>query len=302
MRPISLFTFLPTCATGGVAQSGTGQDKRSENQPIGISLQKRIAIDATEKDFKIIKETPQWLPSQMAIIICDMWDTHWCHDATARVGELAPKINEVIGIAREMGVLIVHSPSDCMDYYRDYPERKLALRYKEAGVSKLLNLLSTEKLPSEEKAIWPVDQSDGGCSDVPPSIAHRAWTKQNDQIDIKPEDAISDAGDEIAGLFSARGIRNVILTGVHTNMCIIERTFGLRNMVRLGMQVVLMRDLTDLMYDSKMWPYVSHFSGLRLMIEYIEKYIAPTALSSDFTHGSSFVFSQDKPGQPKGKE
>ena len=44
--------------------------------------------------------------------------------------------------------------------------------------------------------------------------------------------------------------------GVHTNMCVIGRSFGLRNMVRLGMNVVLMRDMTDTMYDSKQWPEV----------------------------------------------
>ena len=32
----------------------------------------------------------RWDPAKTAIIICDMWDQHWCRGATRRVGELAP--------------------------------------------------------------------------------------------------------------------------------------------------------------------------------------------------------------------
>ena len=35
----------------------------------------------------------RWDPAQTAIIICDMWNQHWCKGATRRVGELAPAMN-----------------------------------------------------------------------------------------------------------------------------------------------------------------------------------------------------------------
>jgi len=243
--------------------------------------------------YTITKKIQQWSPSQTAIIICDMWDKHWCKDATTRVNELAPRINGVISIARSEGVLIVHAPSGCMDHYKDYPGRKEALKYINPSFNRVMNVISTEKLPSEKNAIWPIDQSDGGCTDLTDkgNVNRKVWTKENDQIKIKDNDVISDAGDEIAGVFAARGIKNVILMGVHTNMCIINRSFGLRNMVRLGLNVVLMRDMTDAMYDSRSWPYVSHFAGVNLVIQYIEKYICPTILSSDFTHKIPFGFS-----------
>ena len=79
-------------------------------------------------------------------------------------------------------------------------------------------------------------------------------------------DAISDSGIEMAGLFRKKGIKNVILLGVHTNMCVVSRSFGLRNMVRLGMNAVLMRDLTDVMYNHEMAPKVSHFTGNSLFL------------------------------------
>jgi type 1 glutamine amidotransferase len=94
-------------------------------------------------------------------------------------------------------------------------------------------------------------------------------------------------------LFVKKGIKNVILAGVHTNMCVIGRSFGLRNMKRIGMNVVLMRDMTDTMYDPASEPRVSHFTGNSLMNEYIEKYVCPTMVSSDLTRKKQFRFKDD---------
>ncbi|HRQ48911.1 MAG TPA: isochorismatase family protein [Agriterribacter sp.] len=263
---------------------------KDKEEAFTVSLQKRPASAEEPGVFIISHEVQQWLPSQTAIIICDMWDKHWCTGATQRVAEMAPYINEVIAAGRQKGMLIVHAPSDCMEYYKDHPGRKLARKYYN---KKYVRILGDGLLDSEKGAEWPIDQSDEGCEDAG-EAPHRAWTKQHSAIEIRDEDAISDSGAELAGLFTARGIKNVILTGVHTNMCVIGRTFGLRNMVRLGMNVVLLRDLTDAMYNSKMWPYVSHFTGNSLMAEYIEKYVCPTMVSTDFTARRQFRFSKDR--------
>ena len=46
-----------------------------------------------------------------------------------------------------------------------------------------------------------------------------------------------------------RGIKNVIVMGVHTNMCVLGRPFSIRQMVYQGQNVVLVRDMTDTMYN-----------------------------------------------------
>ena len=69
--------------------------------------------------------------------------------------------------------------------------------------------------------------------------------------------------------------------GVHVNMCILNRSFGIRQMTRWGVPCILVRDLTDAMYNPKSKPYVSHAAGTQLVIEYIEKYWAPTTTSGD---------------------
>jgi lysophospholipase L1-like esterase len=112
-------------------------------------------------------------------------------------------------------------------------------------------------------------------------------------------DAISDSGVEIWNLLESRGIQNVVLAGVHANMCVAGRPFGLRQMSKNGRHVVLMRDLTDTMYNPKSWPFVSHFRGTELFIEHVEKRICPTISSEQFIGGKPFAFSAATAGKPR---
>ncbi|MDR1981142.1 MAG: isochorismatase family protein [Tannerellaceae bacterium] len=263
--------------------------KKTVVTPMRISTQERIPSDLDEGAKIITNHIESWIPAETAIIICDMWDRHWCDDATARVAEMAPVMNNLLTVARAKGVKIVHAPSDCMDYYKDYPGRKEAMKYKD---KKIAALADGSKLPSEDGVPWPVDQSDEGCENND-CYAHRVWEKQIDALDIKDQDLISDSGAEIGAYFKKKGVKNVILVGVHTNMCVIGRSFGLRAMKRMGMNVVLMRDMTDLMYNHEMAPFVDHFSGLDLMVEYIETYVCPSIVSTDFLGKKQFKFKGD---------
>ena len=126
----------------------------------------------------------------------------------------------------------------------------------------------------------PIDDSDGGC-DTPGEIEHRAWTCQHPGLKIAPEDYISDNGGEIYNLLRSRSIETVFYTGVHANMCILNRSFAIKQMTKWGVHCVLLRDLTDAMYNPESAPHVSHEAGAGLVIEYIEKYWSPTSVSND---------------------
>src|SRR5437899_1248265 len=83
--------------------------------------------------------------------------------------------------------------------------------------------------------------------------------------------------------------------GVHANMCVLGRPFGLRQMAQNGKHVVLMRDMTDTMYNPSRWPYVGHFHGTELVVEHIEKFVCPTITSDQVLGGKSFHFKGDVP-------
>ena len=257
----------------------------------------------------LVKE--QWLPSRTAMIVCDMWDLHHCRNAVIREGEMAPRMNQVLEKARQAGVLIIHAPSSCMKPYEGSPARERARTAPAAA--RLPDKISEwcRQIPAEEQAVYPIDQTDGGEDDDPAEHARWAaeltakglnpkapWTKQIDVLRIDPEkDAVSDSGTEIWNLLEARGIDNVILMGVHVNMCVAGRPFGLRQMAKNGRHVVLMRDLTDAMYNPARWPFVSHRRGTELFIEHVERHICPTITSDQILgDGKPFAFSDATAG------
>ena len=233
----------------------------------------------------------KWNPKETAVVICDMWDRHWCPQATARVGEMAPRMNEVVKAARANGALIIHCPSDTLDFYKDTPQRKLAQAAPKVPAKiELKGWCHLDK--SVEGAALPIDDSDGGCDCAEPVKSYRAWSRQHPAIEIADHDAITDSA-EAFYLMKQRGIKNVVVMGVHTNMCVLGRPFSIRQMVQQGQNVVLMRDMTDAMYNPKMAPFVSHFTGTDLVVEHIEKYWCPTVLSTDFIGGDEFRFKDD---------
>ena len=65
-------------------------------------------------------------------------------------------------------------------------------------------------------------------------------------------------------------------------------------MVRTGKNVVLMRDLTDTMYNPASEPFVSHFTGTDLIVEHIEKWVCATVTSDQIIGGQPFQFKNDK--------
>ncbi len=272
-----------------------------------ITFHKRLRVEQPGGIYIKSQKEEKWDPKQTAIIVCDMWDAHHCLNAVRRVEDVAPRMNDVLENARRRGVLIVHAPSSCMEPYKDHPGRRRAQEAPKANNLPKDIAEWCRLIPSEEKGIYPIDQTDGGEDDDP--VEHLRWHErlagmgrnpkspwkaQVDVLKIHDRDAISDSGVEIWNLLESRGIENVILLGVHTNMCVLGRPFGLRQMAKHGKNVVLMRDMTDTMYNPERSPYVTHFVGTDRIIEHIEKFVCPTITSVDFLGGSPFRFKNDR--------
>lgn len=217
-----------------------------------------------------VVEAADWEVAKAAILLCDVWDKHWCRGATERVDEMVPRMDEVVKAARGAGVQIVHAPSGTMEFYAETAGRKRVL---EAPQIEPPDELEREDPPQ------PVDSSDGG-SDTGEEESFKAWHRQHPGIEIDQEsDLISDDGREVYNCMAQRGIDNLLIMGVHTNMCVLNRSFAIKQMVRWGKQVALIGDLTDAMYNPARAPYVGHAEGTRLIIEYIEKFWCPTVSS-----------------------
>jgi putative membrane-bound dehydrogenase-like protein len=256
-----------------------------------LHARQRVETAAGSGKWQAQERTVKLDPQRTAIVICDMWDKHWCAGATRRVAEMAPRMNEVVKKARAQGVLIIHCPSDTMKFYEGTPERRLAQAAPK--VETKVPLQNWCNLDRTKEAPLPIDDSDGGCDDWPQCKTYRAWTRQIPAIEMKEGDAVTDSA-EAYYLMRQRGITNVIAMGVHLNMCVLGRPFSIRQMVQQGQNVFLMRDLTDTMYNSRKRPYVPHCVGTDLMVEHVEKYWCASVTSVDFLGGQPFRFQEDK--------
>ncbi|MCL4544456.1 MAG: isochorismatase [Chloroflexi bacterium] len=224
------------------------------------------------RDWHPVETWATWAVEHLALVLCDVWDRHWCPGAEMRLEAMLPRMMELVETLRSAGALIVHAPSETMNFYRTAPARVRAI------VSPPLAVPAEQAISAPP---LPVDADGGGC-DCGHGSPHRAWQRQHPAIPIDEEqDVISDQGVEHLAVYAQRGITQVLLMGVHTNMCILNRSFAIKQLARWGVPVVLVRDLTDAMYDPERPPYVSHAAGTQLVIDYIEKFWCPTTTSAE---------------------
>lgn len=277
----------------------------ADTLPLELRYQQPTAQDSGR--FHRLVRQEAWDPERTAVILCDVWDSHHSVNAVRRVLELAPRIDQFAKTMRTAGATVIHAPSDCMRAYQDHPARLRAQQALPADSFPADIDTWCHQIPGEQQAVYPLDQSDGGEDDDSEELRlwseqllaqgrkpRSPWLKQVPSIHIDPElDFISDSGSEIWNVLASRQITNVMLVGVHTNMCVLGRPFGLRRMATAGKNVVLVRDLTDTMYDPRDWPYVNHFSGTDLIVSHIERHVCPTICSSQVLGGNEFRFSKD---------
>ena len=138
--------------------------------PLSLTLQTRSPLGRPTR-------TPAvWPAERTAVIVCDMWDLHHCRNAVVRANEMAPRMNAFLEKARAAGTLIIHAPSSCMKAYEGTPARQRALSAPPAATLPEKIDEWCRQIPSEELAVYPIDQSDGGEDDDP--AEHAAWAKE----------------------------------------------------------------------------------------------------------------------------
>lgn len=264
-------------------------------ETLDLTLRDRVAKSDQADQLEVRERTAEWDPKRTAVVICDMWDDHWCRGAAKRVNEMAVPMNRLVAALRSKGVLVIHSPSSVVDFYTGTPQR---LNAKNAPLATPPVQLSTAERwgtcwcwpdPTREPDL-PIDDSDMGCDCQPKCTIREAWTRQIATIEIAENDVITDNGQEFFNVLQQRNIDNIMIMGVHLNMCVLGRPFGIRQSTRLGKNVALIRDMTDTMYNHEMRPHVSHFVGTDRVIQHVEKYWCPTITSSQIVGGEPFRF------------
>ena len=310
MKRLETVLFGVLGVVGGIVMAASmraGQAAPDVAGTFDLSLRRQVPGGEDRAFWRTVESPAAWNASETAVIVCDVWDLHHCRRAVERLEEFAPRIAELCDAVRAAGGTVIHAPSDCMPQYQNHPARGRVLDLVEQ------KLPAGFEPPPAAKASWcsgiaaesldeyPLDQSLGGEDDEP--AEHAAWAAELERLGRNPKmpwkmqsalvpidaaaDFLSDDGAEVARVLAARGIRHVMLVGVHLNMCVLGRPFGLRRIGESGRDVVLVRDLTDTMYDPAQWPWVNHFTGTDRMVGHVERHVCPTISSEQVLRGSA---------------
>ena len=147
---LALIVFPVFCAAASAEDAAFKVTRRSREK-------------ADDGSWKIVYKTVEYDPAKTAVIVCDVWDDHYCKNAAKRVGEMAPKLNAVLHLARDKGALIIHAPSGTMDVYKDTPQRKRALAAP--AVETKIPLQGWVHLMKDKEPPMPVETTKTSCDD-----------------------------------------------------------------------------------------------------------------------------------------
>ena len=214
-----------------------------------------------------------------ALLLCDVWDDHWCSGFQRRAEAVVPRIAETVEAVRAAGVRVIHAPSVVLAFYAGTPARERAL-----AVPRVKPELPMA-LPDPPE---PLVDSDVLCCDTGEPVWYGAWTRQHPAVRIDDADFVAadgdrvlDGGVHVLSLLQSEGIEHLLYAGFALNMCVLHRSFGIKAMTRWGVRCLLVRDLTDAMWNPSVPPYVDHETANALYVEYVERHWCPTLASAD---------------------
>jgi|SRR6185503_1833925 len=204
-----------------------------------------------------------------AAVVVDMWTAHGCAGATAGIQALVPKMNETLDVIRQLGIPVVFAPSgDDLANWRGKEQRVQieSLPFSPLPASNGFFAGRKGSGPFTSSCMCKVTEVDPATHN-PILRCHRLQSNhhQNPNLRVRQRDLFIRAGvyrpgvnsameswgeagqQELWNLVRARGITHLLYLGIATNMCIINREFGMVQARRMGLTPILIRDMTEAM-------------------------------------------------------
>ena len=218
-------------------------------------------------------------PRKCGIIVTDMWASHSSWAMAKRSEGLVPRMNQVFDVARELGMKIIFIPSDFSDDFIGTAPRDSARAIPDYPLPEKKNISFPSPVPSENNMEPP-------NTNIPYTSPYGDYPQHPDLV-IEDVDYIADwqHEQELYNITKKHGITHLFYTGCATNMCVLNRPFGMENMTRYGFPCIVIRDLTEALTK-----YTSNYNpddGTRYSVEHIEKYVGASIHSVQLTDYST---------------
>lgn len=237
-------------------------------------------VPCTESNFKR-QEILMPLPVEAtALVLVDFWNDLHIKSWLERAKKITINvILPVIEKARAAKLTIIHAPSP--EVAERYP---LSKKY----------LSDTELFHTPKTHNWPPKdfvkrQGDyrifAGPQHQPPGVKNKQRELQLPPLDLSPaikvhpNDYMVSTGSQLQCVLKRKRIVHLIYAGFATNICIVDRDYGMRSMSKLGYNTILLRDSTT----GVEWPdTIDNLFATELAIRRIENKIGFSASNEDF--------------------
>ena len=166
-------------------------------------------------------------PTRTAVVVCDMWDDHWCKKAVGAVrragegGRTGPE-----GVPRE-GHDDHPLPVRHDGVLQGPPGTQADAGGEEGQSRRSRRTCRTRRCRSTTRTAAATTRNR-------PSSSRRGRASTRPSRSTRTKDYITDSGSEVYSLMAEKGIDTLIVMGVHTNMCVLNRTFAIKQMVKWG--------------------------------------------------------------------
>ena len=262
----------------------------------------KLTLQSREASTGALSAEPVELASgRVAVVVVDVWTQHSCKGFAQSPTRMIQDRNEFLDAARTLDIPVVFAcAQDDLSRWDGKPQR--------TGMTSLPH----HPLPPSNGFMaghrgngpWPADcmcsitRVNPNGSPVYDCNRQAFDFRMDPRITVRDEDLFIDARadvpsavtswgqpaqQELWNFIQERKITHLLYLGDATNMCVINREYGMIQMRRLGVKTVIVRDLTNAMtFDGynpdtrKLDPAVTPAVGTAKAVEYIEKMIGPS--------------------------
>jgi hypothetical protein len=256
--------FVGLTVAALLAAAPTATSRAADGATLELSLQTR------DERGRAVVTGEKVDPAHVGIVVVDMWNYHWCKTAAMRVGALVPRMNRALDAARGLGMTVMLCPSDVVDNYAGWPQREVVFA------------LPRHPVPPLARVECPAPPDGGGCAcGRERCVVNYGWDAMHPDLRVGPADLMPDTLQDVYSICRERGLTHLIYLGVHTQVCLLGKPMGLRNLKAAGLKCILARDLTDAHpgYDpARGFTPDRHTAEV---VEHFERYLAPSINLAD---------------------
>jgi nicotinamidase-related amidase len=280
-----------------------------------LSMQRRAGPTGTA-----VTTTEELSAERALLVVVDLWTRHPCAGADEHAARMIPALNRCLDTARALGIQIVFASSgDDLERWTDAPQRTGITHLARHPLPASNGFLAghPQDGPWASPCMCPITRLVPGTRKPRFECRRQPHDPTQDaRVVVRPSDLFIAAGhyvpaglpsaiaswgqlaqQELWDLCRARGTTHLLYAGNATNMCVINREFGMIQMRRLGLVPVLVRDLTGAMtyvgYDpdaQRLDPAVTPAAGTARAVAYVEARIGPSIDSAEL--GGSRVYAR----------